>query len=390
MVIAVEKHPFIFSGEWKWKIRRHLVFWIFWWVFQAVLYSFVAAGRGPIYWLRLQSSFVESLIYLAPHIFLSYSLIYFVIPRFLLKGKYRSTAVWVLVLFVISAGLSVLLSVTAIEWVRHGIMQDEDFFHRNPDPVIRVFLSLMAGFRGAITVGGMAASIKLMKHWYMKEQRNLQLQKENVEAQLQLLKAQVHPHFLFNTLNNIYSHTQQTSAAASQLVMGLSDMLRYMLYETGQSLVPLQKELKMIEDYISLESIRYDNKLDVHIEINGNAEELFIAPLLLIPFVENCFKHGTSHIIEHPWISLHIELKAHILQMKLLNGKPEKNLSTVPENGIGIENVQKRLRLLYPGTHHLDTINEPEVFIVNLKLELYKKETGPVNIVPKPERQVYA
>ena len=93
------------------------------------------------------------------------------------------------------------------------------------------YLGLLAGLRGSITIGGLAAAIKLMKHWYVKQQRNLELKKENVESQLQLLKAQVHPHFLFNTLNNIYSYTQNTSPVASQLVMGLSEMLRYMLYE---------------------------------------------------------------------------------------------------------------------------------------------------------------
>ncbi|MBS1567729.1 MAG: histidine kinase, partial [Bacteroidetes bacterium] len=120
---------------------------------------------------------------------------------------------------------------------------------------------MMAGLRGGLTIAGFAATIKLMKYWYTKERKNLQLQKENAESQLQLLKAQVHPHFFFNTLNNIYSYTQNTSAVASKLVMGLSDMLRYMLYECNQPLVSLDKELKLLKDYSVLEQIRYDNRL---------------------------------------------------------------------------------------------------------------------------------
>ena len=103
---------------------------------------------------------------------------------------------------------------------------------------------MLAGLRGGITVGGIAAAIKLMKYWYVKEQRNLQLQKENAESQLQLLKAQVHPHFLFNTLNNIYSFTQNTSPVAAKMVTGLSDLLRFMLYECNQRLVPLVERIK--------------------------------------------------------------------------------------------------------------------------------------------------
>jgi LytS/YehU family sensor histidine kinase len=238
----------------------------------------------------------------------------------------------------------------------------------------------MAGLRGAITIGGIAASIKLMKLWYVKEQRNLQLQKENAEAQLQLLKAQVHPHFLFNTLNNIYSHTQNTAPVASQLVMGLSDMLRFMLYECNQSQVPLSKELKMIQDYISLEQIRYDDHLDVHIDLPANTDNLAIAPLLLLPLVENCFKHGTSHMIEQPWLSLRVTLEKDRMYMKLMNGKTNEIVNN-DYKGIGIMNVRKRLDLLYPGRHELTITDEEDVYIVNLwlqleKLPLTKKETG--------------
>ena len=238
----------------------------------------------------------------------------------------------------------------------------------------------MAGLRGGITIGGIAASIKLMKHWYVKEQRNLQLQKENAEAKLQLLKAQVHPHFLFNTLNNIYAHTQNTAPVASQLVMGLSDMLRFMLYECNQPLVPLSKELKMVQDYITLEQIRYDDHLDVHIDLPAETNNFGIAPLLLLPLVENCFKHGTSHMLEQPWLNLQVTLEQNKLYVKLMNGKTNE-IRNNHHDGIGISNVRKRLTLLYPGKHELTITDEEDVFIVNLWLQLevmppVKKQSG--------------
>ena len=186
-------------------------------------------------------------------------------------------------------------------------------------------MSLLGGLRGAITIGGLAAAIKLMKYWYIKEQRNLQLQKENAEAGLQLLKAQIHPHFLFNTLNNIYSYTQNTSPSASKMITGLSDMLRYILYEGNQPLVPLHKELQMIQDYINLEKIRYGNRMELHVDLPENTHGLFIAPLLLLPLVENCFKHGTSNMLEQPWINLEISIQGKQMQMKLLNGKVNRS-----------------------------------------------------------------
>jgi LytS/YehU family sensor histidine kinase len=236
------------------------------------------------------------------------------------------------------------------------------------------FFSLMAGLRGGISIGGMAAAIKLMKHWYTEGQRNLQLQKENIQSQLQVLKAQVHPHFLFNTLNNIYSYTQNTSATASKLVMGMSDIIRYMLYECNQPLVPLSKELTMISEYINLERIRYGNQLELHIELpNEDTCNTFISPLLIIPFVENCFKHGLSNMLEHPWLSLTVLLDGNQMTMKLLNSKPATT-NVLHAAGIGIDNVRRRLELLYPGKYELVINNEEEVFIVNLKLELEKRK----------------
>lgn len=367
----IEKYPFLFSDSQRYRVARHVSYWLFWMVFQGFLYSFVAVRRGFLYWPRLQSSFVESLIYLIPHMFLSYMLIYFVIPRYLLKQKYYATIAWVLFLFFLSALMSSILSITLIESVREYIM-GVDYISalRDDGQGLAIFLGLMAGFRGAITIGGISAAIKLMKHWYVKEQRNLTLQKENMEAQLKVLKAQIHPHFLFNTLNNIYSYTRNNSPVASKMLMELSDILRYILYEGDLQRVALTKELKLLRDYIALEQLRYGNKLEVTVSYPSNAEQYFIAPLLLLPFVENCFKHGTSTMLENPWVSLQLYISNDVLHMKLLNGKTEQ--ATVQKPGIGLQNVKERLRLLYPGEHELQIINEHDVFIVNLKITLQK------------------
>lgn len=364
----MNKYPFIFSDAPRYRIGRHLAFWTFWWLFQGFLYAFTPVPVKASYIDRIPISMLESSIFLLAHLFLAYSLMYFVLPRYLLKNKYLATGIWVIVLFFATAALSALISMYIVEPVRNWIVPEQaPFFPRSKQPYF--YLGLLAGLRGAITIGGMAASIKLMKHWYVKEQRNLQLQKEKAEAQLQLLKAQVHPHFLFNTLNNIYSHTQGVAPVAAQLVMGLSDMLRFMLYECNQPLVPLSKELTMIRDYITLEKIRYDEQFDIHLEIPTDTGHLHIAPLLLLPLVENCFKHGTSNMLEQPWLNLQIHLKEDRMEMRLMNGKAKEKTQS-SNFGIGIENVRKRLQLLYPEKHVLKIMNEEEVFVVTLSLHL--------------------
>jgi uncharacterized membrane-anchored protein YhcB (DUF1043 family) len=365
--------PFIFSDERKYRWRRHAAFWISWWLFAGFIYS-VGLKPGKItYAENLLRTMLESLAFLPLHIFLAYSLNYFVIPRYLVKGKYILAVVYTLLAFACIAIISVIISTFIIADIRGWFQLPPPDWMTSNKP-LSVFNGFMAGLRGGITIGGIAAAIKLLKYYYIKEQRNLQLQKENAESQLQLLKAQVHPHFLFNTLNNIYSHTQHTAPMASQLVMGLSDMLRFMLYEGTQPLVPLSKELKLVQDYIYLESTRYDDRLDVHIDIPSDTKNLYITPLLLLPFVENCFKHGTSNMLDQPWLSLHIYLDGTTMHMKLINGKPTSDQKRIePHAGIGIRNVRSRLELLYPEKHQLQMTSDKEVFVVNLQLELVRK-----------------
>jgi sensor histidine kinase YesM len=382
----MERYPFIFSDEWNFRFRRHFYFWTLWWLFQSFLYSFIAGGLNVSYFERLPIATLDALLFLIPHIFLAYSLMYFVVPRYLLKAKYMQAALEVVILFLLTGTISSLISVYWILPVRRFIFGP----HLSQPHVneVRFFLGLLAGLRGAITIGGLAAAIKLMKYWYVKEQRNLQLQKENISSQLQLLKAQVHPHFLFNTLNNIYSSTQVTSPAAAKMIMGLSQLLRYMLYECNRPLVPLSRELKMLEEYMLLEKSRYGNALEMHIAIPSADTELAIAPLLLLPFVENSFKHGTSHMLEQPWISLTISVESNWMKMKLLNGKVEG--TTGAASGIGLNNVRRRLELLYPNRHELIINNEEEVFIVNLKILLEKSVAEPIHSPNRVAAESYA
>jgi sensor histidine kinase YesM len=371
---GMEKYPFIFSDERQYRVRRHLVFWAAWWLFAGFIYSIGPFSANMGYLKNLFRSLTESLAFMPMHIFLTYALIYFVIPRFLLKQKYALTIIFVVLSFAVTASLSVLISGIIIGPIRSFYQ-----YHYAYSNYVSVSFAMafMAGLRGGITVGGLAAAIKLMKHWYVEGQRNLQLQKENTEAQLQILKAQVHPHFLFNTLNNIYSKTQNTSAAASEMIFGLSDILRYMLYECDKPLVPLSQELKMTQEYIDLERVRYGNKLELHAELPKATERYFIAPLMILPFIENCFKHGASTILDRPWINLTITIDGNEMAMKLLNGKSQENVQ-VNGHGIGIENAKKRLALLYPGKHQLTIQEDREVFIVILKLRLEKRNVTAV------------
>ena len=387
---SMERHPFIFSNQFKYRFGRHFTFWFCWWAFSSILYSFTPLMKFLPAWERFPVTATEAVFFTSLHMFLSYSFIYFVVPFLLIKEKYILSVIAVILLIFITGVLNALLVENFLEDLRNFVLID--IFHL-PITVptggyqTSFFHSLLAGLRGGITIAGIAAAIKLTKYWYVKEQTNLQLQKEKAEAQLQLLKAQVHPHFLFNTLNNIYSFTQNTAPQAAKLVTGLSEMLRYMIYEGDHKFVPLHKELKMLQDYIGLEQIRYE-KLETHIDIPSDTHHLCIAPLLLLPLVENCFKHGTSHMLENPWINLYIGISGNELSMKLVNGKPEREVSVKKQAGIGVTNVRKRLELLYPDKHQMRITNAEDVFIVDLRIELQRNEEEVA--IPKAKKIAHA
>jgi len=341
-------NSFIFSAYYR--FWRHLAFW----VVHIIVFTFMFRQPNQ----HLISQFLISTVWALLFIVYTYPILYFFIPRFLLTGKYLQFALIMLVWGV--AG-----------WFWNYICRAFIYFPlaeqlhfkagaKNPwAPVSYLTMNVMAGF---------ASMIVLFKYWIKKQNDWMQAEKEKVTAELQLLKAQVHPHFLFNTLNNIYSFSLDASPKTPQMILKLSSLLSYMLYECKANEVLLEKEIEIMKNYIDLEKERYANRLEVSINVEGDIKGKYIAPLLILPFLENAFKHGTSEQLEKPWLNMDISVKQKMLRCKIANSKNEELLKTT--GGIGIENVQKRLEYLYPGKHELKLGDEGHFFVVSLQLEL--------------------
>lgn len=190
-----------------------------------------------------------------------------------------------------------------------------------------------------------------------------------LQAELDSLKAQLNPHFLFNSLNNIYSLSLDRSEKTPEVVLGISNILRYSLYECTAQQVSLKRDIEILCDYIKLEKIRYEERLELNLFISDNTGNLQIAPLLMLPLVENAFKHGTAATIDTPWINIQLQVQGDNLILNISNSKPETPSNT-SAGRIGIENVRKRLNLLYPGRHSLEFFDEQDCFITVLNITL--------------------
>src|SRR5688572_14729955 len=224
--------------------------------------------------------------------------------------------------------------------------------------------------------------IKFFKLWTIKQQDWMRAQQEKITAELQLLKAQVHPHFLFNTLNNIYSFSLENSPKTPELILKFSSLLSYMLYDCKADEVRLENEIKIMKNYIDLERERYGNKIEISWSVEGEISDKFIAPLLMLPFLENAFKHGASEQIEKSWVSVDISVQENVLRCKISNSKNEY----VPysEKGIGISNVKKRLTFIYPGNHKLKLNDEGRYFVVAMVVNISSKVEMPGLYVSAP------
>ncbi len=209
-----------------------------------------------------------------------------------------------------------------------------------------------------------SSAIKIAKDSFVRRQ-------EIKDAELKLLKAQLNPHFLFNTLNNLYGLSVVSSNKLPELMLKLSDLLRYSLYDTKEQLVPLEKEIKYIQNYVSLESIRLEDKTDIKLNISQNIPAFHIAPMLLIVFVENAFKHLGVTKNEKSMVFIDIQIRDSELQFSCVNTTTKGYVNMEKgKSGIGLSNAKKRLSLIYPNRHTLKVEDKEEEYSVDLTLKL--------------------
>lgn len=361
----MSRYEFVFTKKFPQRLYRHIAFWLAYFIFSmmAIFHPFLdktTFGK----WIIVDSS--ELFVHVIIQLFFCYSILYFLWPKFLDKGKYVAFGFCIFIQFIVTNALYYIVNVTIFKSLH--AYAGMPFWQGTP---LILWIGLISTLSYMPMSTGVAIAVKVLKRFYNKLQENQQLTRENANAELQLLKAQIHPHFLFNTLNNIYAFTLNKSMQAPQLVMNLSDTLHYMITDCESDIVSLEQELKMIHDYVDLEKVRYGDRLDFTVEISGDIENKKIVPLLMIPFIENSFKHGASKLLRNAWIKLFIQADESILHFTLTNNKPLKEI-TVEKGGIGLANVKKRLELLYPQQHLLTIDSTTHTFTVNMQIPLYE------------------
>lgn len=335
---------------------HHVIFWVIYFAFNFL--------RWGSYFNDYLYSFKSNLLGFPIHITLTYFTIYYLVPKFIFKRKF--------VAFVIALITSIFLLVV-IKYLLTYFLISYNVWPEGPETHTLTFNYTVVMMLGELYVITFASSIKLTIDWLRETGRVAKLEKEQLETELRLLRAQISPHFFFNTLNNIYALSLEKSDKTPDTIIKLSDLMRYVLYETRDKDQSLKKELVFIQNYLDLEKIRYNENLNLKFEVTGDPKGKKIAPLLLVQFIENAFKHGANKSIGKVKIDIRATIEEKFLYFRISNTKPKNQaMSTKKQSGgIGLSNVEKRLKLRY-GEHEyrLDIFDESDEYIVNLKLKL--------------------
>ncbi len=300
---------------------------------------------------------------------------YFLVPQFLTKKKFFLYTVSIIVLLFISFSLTYYFTVTF-----DANRELEIIRHRHPGKDALLVLHRIARNRGmgsvfyTFLVLAVSTSIRVTGDWYKMDKRRKEIENEKLLTELNLLKTQVNPHFFFNTLNNIYSLAIQKSEKTPEAIVKLSQLMRYVIYDTDKDRVPLGKEIDYIRNYIELEKLRLRDNVEIRFIVEGNTADKLIEPLLLLPYIENAFKHGIDHQ-KHCTISIRISIQDSKLSLSVENPVPAKADQKAPgKQGIGRYNAERRLQLLYGENYKLETTVTDAVFHVKLILNLVRNE----------------
>lgn len=228
-------------------------------------------------------------------------------------------------------------------------------------------------FWGNVVVTVISTVLRVIMDWWRYQNEKQVLMTQTMQSELRFLKSQINPHFLFNTLNNLYALTLKKSDKAPEIVLKLSEIMRYMLYECNERRVHLSKEIHYIYNYLDLERLRQPKDADIRFVVEGHISEQMVAPLLFVPFIENSFKHGLNHAVNGGgYVRMHLVVQGEDLEFTIENSKvdqiPRQNHAR--SGGIGLANVRQRLQILYPESHTLEIIDEPNRYAVTLRLKM--------------------
>ncbi len=323
----------------------HATFWMIYWI--------LASMQDVVFISQFRHNFnLPTVLGSMGAVYFNY---YFWIPRYLIKQKRH----W---FYIISIIIIIIFNAWLVNvFLRNFVSPREYYFSWEGTFTLAVDTTVLVAFTTAF---------KFVQQWHDRNNYAIQLEKKNLESELEMLKSQINPHFIFNTLNTIYFLMEQKEdERAKEALLKFSDTLSHQLYDYNKDWIDLDKEVNYLQNYIELQRMRHDEELlDLHCELPEQVNGYQIAPMLLIPFVENAFKHGSNS--KGYKVDIRLQVENGVLEFSTVNTMNPHKRPPNRAGGIGLKNVQRRLDLTYPGKHQLDLKEEGDYYKAHLKIEL--------------------
>lgn len=340
------------------RVLNHILFWLLYVLSYVVLNLLFAAKSDLAYPFgqRAIRFFLREMAFLPWKMIPFYFLFYFLIPKYFSQKEY------------LKMGLLFLASLVICLFGYRSLIAPMSNFMYGEVPGFNVysFKRFLYSVTDILPAVGLASTVKLLKDSILSQKKEQALKQEKLESELNYLKAQTNPHFLFNTLNNLYGLARNSDQNTAPSIMKLANIMRFILYECAAPTIPIENEVKIIEDYIELEKLRYDERLTVNFEKEIDDNQKQVPPLLLLPFVENAFKHGASEARFDIKIDIALKVEKEMLKFEIQN--PTDGDNELKE-GIGLKNVKRQLDLIYGNHYDLDIFSESNVFKVKLLIK---------------------
>mgnify|MGYP001486544077 CR=1 FL=1 len=333
----------------------HILFWI---LYLASEYFANLIHMKPGQSVRF---FQSTLLSLPALILATYFIAGYVVPRFLKTNKWPQFLLWIL-------AVAVFVFFARIKWAELvNYLESDRYFEI---PASKMLKNIIRDY----SIIALAVCIYIIGDYRRNQKLNEQLIKAKAEAEIKLLKGQLHPHFLFNSLNNIYSLALMKSDLTTDSILKLTELLDYLVYRANMDQVALSKEVQLLQSYVDLEQLRYGEKLKIESDIVVGNAGIKVAPLILLPFAENCFKHGG--VGQDGLFRIKIQLRADDKKLVFLiaNSKKKHRENKEINGGVGLANIQQRLALIYPDRHELNIENGPDEYRVRLEITFRDEE----------------
>ncbi len=346
-----------FYGFFTQRVVQHALFWL---VLLLLLTIFENSKQGVLF--TLSNELINILFYGL----LVYFNLFYLIPNYLTKKRFLTYSALLVLATLVITPLKVLVfyfKFSGLARLQTDLLENMNWY-----------------FLLNFVVAGSSTVFKIVTDWLRHLRERQELETQTMQSELRFLKSQINPHFLFNTLNNLYALTLKKSDQAPEIVLKLSEMMRYMLYECNEKQVLLRKEVDYIRNYLDLERLRQGDNIDISFEVQGNIRDQKIAPLMFTPFLENSFKHGLSNNISKGFVNIKLTVADSDVHFFIENSKPDappKRDPSRPSGGIGLVNIHRRLKLLYDDQYELDIVDSPNTYAVNLMLNI---ENEPQNV----------